>query len=710
MGNNKHTKSSKTDRNKRNQEPQTLGFHNAPVEDTVGTPQVNSDQGKEDLKSEPQENITVEKSSASKEEGVVLSAFQRLLVKIGGIKIPDISSSNKKNEELESQLSRVNTEKEGLSKQIDKLSSELSNYRTIFRNSVQVLDPEVIADNISSQAARNIIIAKIRDIVNKNSALSTEVEEYKHRLETLKRESSVTPPPIYQESKKDDDNKKFEEFRAKELQEKHALREGKKNLEGLISDLKQKLNLKESAIASLNKSLDEIKVKLGEGEENLRVKETEIQDLASQIQDNKTIIGKLNNDINLLSKEKEEIKNERNSAIEKCKALEATEVGTLTAKLTEAESKIEELNTSMTDLNNRISAKENEINSLNSELKLKGEQIETLEADKNKISQTLKEIEDSLSNSKKEIEEKKGEISNLNRSIDLYRKDIEAKSSELQQKETNIQQLENDMAEKKEELKLANEEIQSHLSTIQSKDAEISSLSSNLEKEKEELKATKDNLSQSEEQTRQCIIDFHSLIKDETNKVKSVLENGKYEHGEGDMMEAALDDEDTNMRAFSKLASKIEQIAPESFKSVKEIKEKCLEILAEEINKEAAGVITPLARLCAYSRMPFMRDYQGDEYMILDRSRLVELETHLSALLALVGIELIIPTPYCDNISEGEFEERQGDISNLDYICPNARQHLDKVDRTNQKDIITDIICVGYRIPGQPVQKAKVIL
>lgn len=90
--------------------------------------------------------------------------------------------------------------------------------------------------------------------------------------------------------------------------------------------------------------------------------------------------------------------------------------------------------------------------------------------------------------------------------------------------------------------------------------------------------------------------------------------------------------------------------------------------------------------------------------MKLDGAKLTKIEAGLHTLLAHVGIELIVPVPFVDKIDEGDFEDGTGNVPNLDYICPNSRSHLDRVDRENLTDVVTDIISVGYRKEGKIVK------
>lgn len=187
-----------------------------------------------------------------------------------------------------------------------------------------------------------------------------------------------------------------------------------------------------------------------------------------------------------------------------------------------------------------------------------------------------------------------------------------------------------------------------------------------------------------------------------------LLDEGGYEIGFGEMADTCEEDEATTRKYFGRVAKGISDIDVQPMRNTSEYMEAVSKVIEADLEQGMEGIILPLARTCAYARLPFMRDNRGEDNMRLDGAKLTRIASGLNSLLAQVGIELIVPVPFADKIDEGDYEDGQGNVPNLDYICPNSRSHLDGVDREDISDVVTDIISVGYR-KGDKTVKAVVL-
>ena len=331
------------------------------------------------------------------------------------------------------------------------------------------------------------------------------------------------------------------------------------------------------------------------------------------------------------------------------------------------------------------------------------------EENKNLFSQ-LSEERKSLRDIRRTLAERDKEIGKLKTIIEQKEKEIVSIKGTVGQREAEIRGLKENLRTQSEQLLQAKSDISRMVGLIADKDANIMTLNTKIKANEDTIAELLESLAGIESEARKSVNDFHEGIMHEAKAVVDVLKEGKYELGEGEMGETCADDEDMNLRKFEKLMERITNVSPTAYKTVGDLREALLGVLAEEVSKEGAGIITPLARLCAYGRMPFMRESQGEDYMWFDYKRLTQLEHHLKSMLGMVGLQLFMPTPFCDVLKDGDYEYQAGEIPNLDYICPNIRQHLDKVDRNDSDGIVTDIVCVGYRIPGQSNVKARVLI
>ena len=133
-------------------------------------------------------------------------------------------------------------------------------------------------------------------------------------------------------------------------------------------------------------------------------------------------------------------------------------------------------------------------------------------------------------------------------------------------------------------------------------------------------------------------------------------------------------------------------------------------ILASECAKED-GVFNLISRYYAYSRLPFMTDKSREYGVWFDRSVLSNIYTVVDKLLSDFGCRLIVPTLFSERITEGEYEDCTGAaFGDLDNLCPNSVNYKEFIANSDKKDVIIDIIHVGYRMNGSVKMKTKVLI
>lgn len=141
-----------------------------------------------------------------------------------------------------------------------------------------------------------------------------------------------------------------------------------------------------------------------------------------------------------------------------------------------------------------------------------------------------------------------------------------------------------------------------------------------------------------------------------------------------------------------------------------EIFEEIQSILASECSKED-GVFNLVSRYYAYSRLPFMTDKIREYGARFDRSVLSKIYTVMDKLLSAFDCQLILPTLFSERITEGEYEDCTGAVfGDLDNLCPNSLNYKEFITNSDKKDVIIDIIHIGYRMNGSVKMKTKVLI
>lgn len=131
----------------------------------------------------------------------------------------------------------------------------------------------------------------------------------------------------------------------------------------------------------------------------------------------------------------------------------------------------------------------------------------------------------------------------------------------------------------------------------------------------------------------------------------------------------------------------------------------------EEVLTSPGSPFNTIGCYYAYSRLPFMTDTSREYGISFIRKNIQNLYKSIATLYTRFGISLHIPDLFVAGVSEGEFENVTGrSHSELDNLCANARNHVDKIDsQSRPSDILVDVITIGYTIDGKEVRKSQVI-
>lgn len=131
----------------------------------------------------------------------------------------------------------------------------------------------------------------------------------------------------------------------------------------------------------------------------------------------------------------------------------------------------------------------------------------------------------------------------------------------------------------------------------------------------------------------------------------------------------------------------------------------------EEVLTSPGSPFNTIGCYYAYSRLPFMTDTSREYGVSFIRKDIQHLYKSIATLYTRFGISLHIPDLFVAGVSEGEFENVTGrSHSELDNLCANARNHVDKIDsQSRPSDILVDVITIGYTIDGEEVRKSQVI-
>lgn len=545
------------------------------------------------------------------------------------------------------------------------------------------------------------------ELLRENSIKSSETQSKESELNSdtsdSENEENYTEEPKAEKDESDKDKNNDDELEKlkKQLEEANA------KVQDLEKTINENTKLLNEADVKL-KGKAEIEAKLGTANNKVGVLESAKNGLEEKLNAAEGELSKVKGQLEAVEQEKTSLEKESQTLNQQIEALKSSDTGKLCLE-------IEELKKSHKDevdaQRNEISNKQKEIDELRITISNNNEKITQLNDNIKELEEKLKELKEKIGDMDEEIKKSNSEISDLKTNRKLKEKEIERLHKE-------IKSLDEDIEEQKSVIKDNEKTIKSKVSEIKDLNLKITDLKStvnNLEKTVEdkdkeiENGIKKFNLKEKELETSNTEIlksldEAANAVNVSVDNVLALLTEGGYETGIGEMSDTCEEDENGMRRYFGRIVKSIRDIDHKSMRNIKEYRSAVTKIIESDLEEGMRGVILPMARTCAYGRLPFMRDNRGEDNMKLDGAKLSKIEAGLNTFLAHVGIELIVPVPFVDKIDEGDFEDGTGNVPNLDYICPNSRSHLDRVDRENLTDIVTDIISVGYRKDGKIVK------
>lgn len=587
-----------------------------------------------------------------------------------GSQIVSSGSSNRKDEKkisFEDRTSVTNdsTAEEASSSNSDDVQTRVYNFRLYLIDELKKMG---IHDEDLVHASDEILLQKIREgVKNLRQKISQKGEE----INNLK-------------SKKEEYEKKLKSEKSENLSLREKQSSGKSEKDTLNTE-----------IASLRKVVDNNEKTIGE--KNNLIKE---QDKKIVEQDKK--IEQLQKDLDNLNKSKNALENQLSQKSKLEEEIASSNAGQLSNKTADSTAEINQ--------------SEPKIEDLKKEDLEKATEVKDSEGDVNGNDETVKELTEKLSQSEKENEDLKTRLDNAKKEINDRTNEKEELSAKLKETDTKLKNTEGELAGAKEKLKKTEEDLKNTEVDLNASLSEIETLSrekKNLESDKDKLSKEKnDEIEEKNKLTATLKNDISSLLATFKNAADNLIKSLDSVF----LKECNEDEEiDTVESMCTKIcdgakyvASEIEDLKEEQFNSTVDLKKAYKEIIADNIESSS---FTEIARWWAYSRLPFVLDTSREDGRSVELSVIEDAYAALEQLLALAGYRYQLPILFVQNLNEGEFENLTGrEQLNLGYQVPNATSHVEKIDRDDCKNVILDIVKLGYYEGNQLVKKTSVIV
>lgn len=447
-----------------------------------------------------------------------------------------------------------------------------------------------------------------------------------------------------------------------ELKTKHA-----KELEAINNNHKKLAEKWKQTNESQTASINGLKRKVSEIEAQDRAKQSRINELEKQLNEKQTQNDELRAEISALKE------------LDSAKLQEA---------LNEANETISTLNGEKADLQSQLEAKVKELQEMTGIAEGRKEKLDAVTAELKEVKKELSDTKTAKGLTEKELKATQEKAANLDSKLTATMKDFNDLSGRYDAltRENN--------ANAAEVLRL--KDVEKALNT------NITTLTATTSAQAEEIAAKETHIGNMQAQTK-------TMITATMKQLIAQLDMGGYEKGIGDLADTCSDDEYIMLKKAQELGTKLEKVATCGNDDAVSIVERIGKVIVDDLQAGNEGFILPMTRTCAYAYVPFMLDNRGEDNIQLVKARLATIENCIKKIVGYFGIELIIPVPFVDKLEDGDYEKCET-ISNLEYICPNVRAHLERVDRKNKTNIVADIVEVGYKIDGETKRRAKVIL
>lgn len=161
--------------------------------------------------------------------------------------------------------------------------------------------------------------------------------------------------------------------------------------------------------------------------------------------------------------------------------------------------------------------------------------------------------------------------------------------------------------------------------------------------------------------------------------------------------EQCLDIEKRLRTAVAEMTARLKAVKPAADATPAQVREAIRRALIAEIELPE-GAVNTICRYYAYSRLPFMTDSTREYGITFNRKNMTDLFNALNSMMVDFGLRLDIPSLFAASLAEGNFVSSNGEAySDLDNLCPNARNHKDTMDSSAKPaDVLIDIVSVGY--------------
>lgn len=155
---------------------------------------------------------------------------------------------------------------------------------------------------------------------------------------------------------------------------------------------------------------------------------------------------------------------------------------------------------------------------------------------------------------------------------------------------------------------------------------------------------------------------------------------------------------------------KMRQIDLPNARNMKEASECLQKFLLSEMESKMCWM-RKLGIYSAYAQIPFLIDDERTSGIRFDHRKTTDIYAKLDDLLSIVGIKQVVPAPFLERITDGDYDDATGQgFADIGNICPDYREHVSKVDRKNVSGLIVDIDDVGLVVDGKAIRKARVFI
>jgi len=313
-----------------------------------------------------------------------------------------------------------------------------------------------------------------------------------------------------------------------------------------------------------------------------------------------------------------------------------------------------------------------------------------------RISNQIKESMKQAEQAEKRLADEKTSIHDAYKVIfdsDLVATNMEDSFSKFKDKAIEtIDGLRGNVAVKEEKIKTANEQIANQRSQIDKLESEVTA-------NKEQMKTYSDTF----------LIRLHKDVSTITKMVRdnrflrATLKDG----GFGSKLNTIYGKVENGATL---LLDKTQKLTVKEDAKPEDIFKKVQDLLRKEIN-DTSGFINLIAQYYAYSRLPFMSDNNAEYGLQFNRAGIKKIYEAIVQLLADFNITLQVPALYAEYGNDWGYEDVTGGAQKgLDFLIPDAANHVQNVDNSRKDGLILDFSEVGYTIDGQTEKQAKIIL